>query len=262
MFFCFYLRIYVSAVEFLNGNVLMKIRLPFLCVFCILFLSHPLYAQPEREKVQEANELYKAEKYNEALNLYRIAALDNPESPGIHYNIGNTLFKQGSYEEAFQEYNKVLTAKDADLHFRSYYNMGNTLYRMGKLPEAILSYTEALKLDPGDDESKYNLEFVRNKLKEQLQNQEQNQQQQQEQQSREGQQEDQKQEEQEQQQQQQEEGQQEEQQQEEQQLRQEEKEMTPEEADRILNALQNDEKDLQKQRKMSSTSNVRVKKDW
>jgi len=237
----------------------MKMKLPLLVIYILLFLTHPLYAQPERKKVQEANELYKAEKYNEALNLYSDAALDNPLSPGIHYNIGNTLYKQGNYEEALLEYNKVLTAKDADLHFRSYYNMGNTLYRMGKLPEAILSYTEALKLNPDDNESKYNLEFVRNKLKEQLRNQEQSQQQQQEQQSQEGQQKDQKQEEQEQQQQQQEEGQQEEEQQ---QLQQEEKEMTPEEADRILNALQNDEKDLQKQRKMSSTSNVRVKKDW
>ena len=236
--------------------MLIKMKLPLLIIYILLFLIHPLYAQPERKKVQEANELFKAEKYNEALNLYRDAALDNPLSPGIHYNIGNTLYKQGNYEEALLEYDKVLTAKDADLHFRSYYNMGNTLYRMGKLPEAILSYTEALKLNPDDDESKYNLEFVRNKLKEQLRNQEQSQQQQQEQQS----QQEQKQEEQKQQQV--EEGQQEEEQQEEQQLQQEEKEMTPEEADRILNALQNDEKDLQKQRKMSSNSNVRVKKDW
>ena len=239
----------------------MKMRLPFLLVCFTFFLTYPLYAQPERKKVQEANELYKAEKYNEALNLYHDAALDNPLSPGIHYNIGNTLYKQGNYEEALLEYDKVLTAKDADLYFRSYYNMGNTLYRMGKLPEAILSYTEALKLNPDDDESKYNLEFVRNKLKEQLRNQEQSQQQQEQQQGQEQQQE-QKQEEQEQQQQQEDVQQEEEQQHEEQQPQQEEKEMTPEEADRILNALQNDEKDLQKQRKMSSNSRVRVKKDW
>ena len=229
----------------------MKIRIPFLFVCCILFFTHPLYAQPERKKVQEANELYKAEKYAEALNLYRDAALDNPESPGIHYNIGNTLYKQGNYEEAFLEYDKVLTAKDkdTDLDFRSYYNMGNALYRMGKLPEAILSYTKALQINPDDYESKYNLEFVRNKLKEQLQNQEQNQQ--------EGQQQQQEQQQQDQQQQQ-------EQQQEEQdkQQQQEEKEMTSEEADQILNALQNDEKDLQEQRKISADSKVRVKKDW
>ncbi|MFC1556353.1 tetratricopeptide repeat protein [candidate division KSB1 bacterium] len=208
--------------------------------------SGTLSAQSGREKVNEGNELFNQEKYSEALNKYRDAAIDDPQSPLIQYNIGDALYKQGMYEEAFQSFENVLSADDSDLHFRSYYNMGNALYRMDKLPESILSYKKALELNPDDYDSKYNLEFVRNKLKQQRQNQNQQQntgdeQQQQGQQSGE---------------------QQEEQSGEQQQTEEQQRELTQEEAERILNALQNDEKDLQEKRTSSSKSSVRVKKDW
>lgn len=232
------------------------------CITCLLASS--VYAQSDREKIRKANELFKAEQYEEALNLYRDAELDNPESAKIWYNIGNTFYKQEKFEEAFKEYIEVLTAPDADLQFRSYYNMGNALYRMDELERSILSYTEALRRNPDDFESKSNLEFVRNKLKEQSNNEK----------SGRGQED---REEQDQQQQQQEKRDQEQQQDEKQEQgdqqnpadqeprRQEQKEdqnISREEAERILNALQNDEKDLLQQRSAGKKSNVRVKKPW
>ena len=230
----------------------------------LLSTAQNIHAQSGRSKVKNANDLFNSQQYEEALNMYRDAELENPESAEIHYNIGNTLYMQGKYDEAFQEYNKVLSAEKADLHFRSYYNMGNTLYRMEKLPESILSYTQALRVSPDDLDSKYNLEYVRNKLKEESQNpndgnsqedQEQQQQDQQQQNKRE------------------QENQQDQEQQQgneenpateepQQQEQQETEEISREEAERILNALQNDEKDLLEQRNAGSKSTIRVKKNW
>lgn len=224
-----------------------------------------IYAQSGREKVKKANEFYNSQQFEEALNMYRDAELDNPESAEIKYNIGNTLYMQGKYDEAFGEFNKVLTAENPDLHFRSYYNMGNTLYRMEKLPESILSYTQALRVNPDDIDSKYNLEYVRNELKEKSENpndgnsqedQEQQQQEQQQQNKRDQQEQEEEQEQQE--------GEQENPATEEPQKQdqQETEEISREEAERILNALENDEKDLLEQRNSGSKSTIRVKKNW
>ncbi|MFC1554258.1 tetratricopeptide repeat protein [candidate division KSB1 bacterium] len=232
----------------------------------LLIFTNLLSAQTAKEKVQKANELFKTEQYEEALNLYTDASLDDPESAEIHYNMGNVLYKQGKFEETFQEYNKVLNSDNADLHFRSFYNMGNTLYRMDKLPEAIQSYVKALELNPDDIDTKYNLEYVRNELKEQMQNQEQNQegdqQQEQEQSDQQQDQSEQKQGEQQEQDKQESEGEEQQEEQQQQGQQQDERELTKEEAERILNALQNDEKDLLENRKMKSNANIRVKKDW
>lgn len=228
------------------------------------------FSQSARDKVAEGNELFTEEKFDEANNKYRDALLDDPESAEIHFNIGATQYKKKKYEEAIGEFEKSLSTDDILLQSKNYYNMGNTLYRMGKLPEAILAYTQALKYNPDDVDAKYNLEYVRKKLKDEAdkQQQQQNDQQQQQQQQQQEQQqqgdenkdEQEKEQQQQQQEQQQEQEQQEEQQQQAQQ--QDQEKMSKEDAERILNALKNDEKDLQKQRQAKTSGNYRVLKDW
>ncbi len=224
---------------------------------CIALAAPQLNAQGARKKVGEGNELYKQEKYVEALTKYRDAELDDPQSPVIQYNIGSALYKQRKYEESLQAYEKALTSREAELHSRSYYNMGNTLYRMGKLPESIMAYKKALEANPDDFDAKHNLEFVRNKLKQQQQQQnQQDQQDQQQKQQGEGESGE------EQQGEQQEQGQEGEEQEQQPQSQSRDEEMTKEEAERILNALKNDEKDLQEKRQVKAKGKVRVKKDW
>lgn len=150
----------------------------------ILILSNAVNVAAQtagRHKVLEGNELYLLQKYDEANNTYRDAQLDNPTSPIIDYNIANTMYQKKKYEEAVKLYNKVAKSADDPL-FQSkvYYNLANTLYRLNKLQEAIPAYTEALKLNPDDEDAKYNLEFVRAKLKQNAEKKPQDQQKQQE----------------------------------------------------------------------------------
>ena len=139
-----------------------------------------VFAQSGRKQVLEGNKLYEEQKFDEANNKYRDALVNNPENPIINFNIGNTEFQKKKYEEALKNFEKSLSVDDYLMQSKSYYNMGNTLYRMGKLPESILAYTQALKLNPRDEDSKFNLEFVRAKLKDQAQKDQQQQQQDQE----------------------------------------------------------------------------------
>jgi len=222
-----------------------------------------IFAQSSRQKVLEGNKFFQEEKYDEANNKYRDALIDNPENRIINFNIGNTLYKKKKFEEAMKDFEKSLSVDDIMKQSKSYYNMGNSLYRMDKLPESILAYTQALKLNPNDEDAKYNLEFARAKLKEQAQKQPQNNQQQQQQQDQQQQDENQEQNKEEQQQDQQQEEQSEQQEQEQQQAEQQKpQEMSKEEAERILNALKEDEKDLQKEKQPKKSGKVRIVKDW
>ena len=229
----------------------------------LILIPGVIFAQSSRQKVLEGNKFFQEEKFDEANNKYRDALIDSPENSIINFNIGNTLYKKKKFEDALKDFEKSLFVDNILNQSKSYYNMGNSLYRMEKLPESILAYTQALKLNPNDEDAKYNLEFVRAKLKEQAQNQPQNNQQQQQQQDQQQQGENQEQNKEEQQQDQKQEEQSEQQEQEQQQAEQQQpQEMSKEEAERILNALKEDEKDLQKEKKPAKSGKVRISKDW
>jgi len=117
-------------------------------------------------KNKEGNKLYKDGKVDEALFKWRDAQIENPDNNKLHYNIGNGLHEQKKYEDAFNEYEKTLGSKDSELQQKAYYNIGNTHYRMGKLPEAIEDYKKCLAINPDDEDAKYNIEFIKKKLKE------------------------------------------------------------------------------------------------
>jgi tetratricopeptide (TPR) repeat protein len=147
--------------------------------------------------------------------------------------------------------------------------MGNALYRSGKYPEAIQAYQKCLDLTPDDEDAKYNIEFVRKKMKEMMDKEKQRQQQPQNQQKQQQQQQNQQQEQkqgqqQTEQQEQQAQSQQEQKKQEEKQQQMQPKEgMTKQDAERILNALKDAEKDLQKkQKRVAQTAGRRGGKDW
>ncbi|TDI95030.1 MAG: tetratricopeptide repeat protein [Caldithrix sp.] len=246
-------------------------------LFLILnvFFVISAFAQGGHKQVTAGNKLYAEEKYDEANNKYRDALVENPESAIINFNIGDVQYKKRHFEEAIKSYEKSTSSDEIKVQSGSYYNIGNTLYKMGKLPESISAYKKALELNPEDEDAKYNLEYVRAKLKDKSEkqpqeNQQQQQQEQQEQQQQEEQNQDkeqnseeQKEEQQEQQQNNQEnQGNPEEQQEQQQEQATEPKEISKEDAERLLNALQNEEKDLLKEQKPKRRGRPFRGKDW
>lgn len=136
-----------------------------------LILVLPLlmaFGGPLVEGVRRGNDLYKQGKYGESLAAYTEAQITAPEDPRLHYNIGDALYKQEKHKEAREAYQKVLNSQDASLKERAYYNIGNCYVREGQaagdieiLSKAVESYEKALELDPDDQDAKYNLEVVR-----------------------------------------------------------------------------------------------------
>jgi Ca-activated chloride channel family protein len=148
---------------------------PGLLTLAFLYLGgpEPVRAQSARKKVAEGNRHYEDGRYDEASNCYQDALLDQPESPRVHFNVGNVLYKKKKYEQAVEAFMKALKSESDLSRAESYYNLGNTAFRRGNLPEAIEHYEMALTHNPEDMDAKYNLEFVRNQLKQNSQPQDQ-----------------------------------------------------------------------------------------
>ncbi len=255
----------------------------FILLICIFNLGW-FWQSPIAKKNTEGNRLYKEGKIDEALSKYRDAQIENPDSTQLHYNIGNALHQKKNYEEALNEFDKAIDSKEVKLQANSYYNLGNTHYRMGKLLEAIEDYKKCLEINPDDEDAKYNIEFIKKKLKEQKKEEEQKQSQDQEhvqQQAGQAQEESQDKQKQAEEQAKKEAAQEEKtgeekkeetQKQKQEESAQEEKEakgkpkegeMSKEDAIRILDALKDDEKDLQRElRKQPIEGEYRVEKDW
>lgn len=164
----------------------------------ILFLgwSSIGWIDPLADKIREGNSLYHNGKYDEALDKYvhaQVTISNTPSKEGtsmphIDFNIADTQYKRGKYEEAAQLFEKGIQSNDIKMKAKSCFNLGNTLYRQGKMKEALEYYKKTLdfadEAGPEDHEfetlkkdAKYNYEYVEKKMKEQQQQQQQNQEQ-------------------------------------------------------------------------------------
>lgn len=226
------------------------------------------------DAVDKGNEALSTGDFKTALEQYHVAETDIPNSPELNYNMGLALYDQGSYEEATDRFNKALESQSSGLTASAYYGLGNTKFKSQDYAGAVENYKKSLELNPEDMDAKYNLELARKMLKENAKKQNQDQQQQQQQQQDQQQQEQQQpkpdeqgQDKQDQQQQQQ--GQGEDQKppqdstQTSQQMQQtDQKPMSKEDAERILNAFKDDERDVQKKIKRSKSNSSYFGKDW
>ncbi|HEY8484615.1 MAG TPA: tetratricopeptide repeat protein [Longimicrobiales bacterium] len=122
--------------------------------------------------VERGNRLYREGRYAEAVEAYRAALASGRASPELHYNLGTALLQLGRYAEAERHLREAVRAADPELRHRAYYNLGNRYLleaRDGKpdeeartrlLDEAVDAYKEALRLRPGDQDAKWNLELA------------------------------------------------------------------------------------------------------
>src|SRR3989304_3917611 len=139
-----------------------------LLFIAFIFAVRPVYADDYIDLVKKGNEALKTKDHKKALELYRQAETELPESPELHYNLGGALHEEGNYEEAADRYQRSLNTVDPKLEAASHYNLGNTYFRMQDYQKAIASFQEALTLNPDDMDSKFNLELSRRMLKEQI----------------------------------------------------------------------------------------------
>lgn len=145
--------------------------------YILIFLFPSLVmAQKEADDVKSGNRLYNKQKYTEAEIAYRKAIVKNNQSFIANYNLGNSLYKQGKIDEAIKQYQAALpmAGNDKKKLAAEMHNMGNALLSMKKIKESIDAYKLALKNNPKDNETRYNLAYAMALLKDQQKDQNKN----------------------------------------------------------------------------------------
>ena len=226
------------------------------------FFSFGLQAQNARREVRLGNKEYLNGEYQEAELFYR-KALEDPQNfkDEALFNLGNALYRQDNFDAAGGSWAMAADlAVEKNQKSQAFYNLGNSLMSKQEFEKAIQAYKESLRKNPANEDARYNLEYAKKMLKQQeQQNQEQ---QNQEQQNQEQQNQEQQNQEQQNQEQQNQEQQNQEQQNQEQQNQ--EQQISREDAERMLEALKQNEKETMEKlnEKKVKATRVKIEKDW
>lgn len=127
---------------------------------------------PERRHIRSGNRQYESGNYSEAEEKYRTAIQSNPLSFEAAFNLADALYKQGKFEEAVELLERTAQAPllTPEQKAQVYHNLGNGMFSQQKLKEAEEFYKQSLRENPADLETKYNLAYVQKLLEEDNQN--------------------------------------------------------------------------------------------
>jgi tetratricopeptide (TPR) repeat protein len=135
-----------------------------------------LSAQSEKKLVRQGNSEYEDGNFAEAEVEYRKALTENPNYYKGKFNLGDAMYNLENYEESGKIFNELAEANlSPEQKSKVHYNQGNNLMQEQKYGEAVEAFKKSLRLNPDDYDAKYNLEYARKKLAEQQQQQQQNQ---------------------------------------------------------------------------------------
>jgi len=172
-----------------------------LLIILLASFSLGLFAQKAaRKAIRSGNSAYKDQRYGAAEAEYDKALKENAGSKEASFNLANTYYKQQRWDDAVKEYQHYLTLENEDQAKMSsaWSNMGNTFLKkkanekgqaeqmiaaqqrqspQGQQPAqgggqqadnlklSMDAYKNALRLNPADDETRYNLAVVQKMIK-------------------------------------------------------------------------------------------------
>jgi len=147
-----------------------------LLIFALVSFSVSVYGQTDKKYIRKGNREYEKKSYPESEISYRKAIDNNKQSANAGFNVGASLYKQNKFEDAGKQFmENVSQQENNNKKSAAMYNMGNSLLKANKLKESIDAYKGSLKLKPGNREAKYNLAYAQDLLKKQEEQQKQQQ---------------------------------------------------------------------------------------
>ena len=158
----------------LNKEVL-KMEKKYLISLILMIIYSFTFSQSTEKLVRKGNSQYFKGNYKDAEVDYNKALINDSTNTKALFNLGDALYKQENYEEALKRFESLVENNlDKKTKSKVYHNIGNTLLKSKKYPESIEAYKKALRYNPTDQDTKYNLSYA---LKMQQQQQQQQQQQ-------------------------------------------------------------------------------------
>ena len=134
----------------------------------LLFVALTASAQADRQYIREGNKQFRIGDYAKAEVSYRKAVEKNPKNPQAAYNLGNALMAQKKDSAAVQQFEQSAKMETNPLRkSAAYHNMGVICQTHKMYGEAIEAYKNALRNNPNDDETRYNLVLCKHLKKKQ-----------------------------------------------------------------------------------------------
>lgn len=147
------------------------VLLLFLLIGCLTFAQ-----EEEKEKAKalntstnitwDANKALSEDKFVEAEVDYRKAISKSSENVAAPFNLGNAYYNEETYSEAFGRFKEAgELAIDKKKKHKAFHNMGNVFMKRKEYEKAVEGYKQALRNDPTDEETRYNLALAKELLK-------------------------------------------------------------------------------------------------
>ena len=165
-----------NLIVFFKGLCKGDFNFSYVSLVLFVLLSICGSAQEEEKEAQhslsnnyvfEGNSLVN-ENFIEAEKKYRLAVSAKQNNAVGSYNLGNAYYKSELYDEAMLRHLEAVNNSASKLEkHKAYHNIGNTLMQKKRCKEAVSAYKNALRNNPSDDESRYNLALAQECAKEQ-----------------------------------------------------------------------------------------------
>ena len=148
----------------------MKIRFQYIVLMWVAFaaVAPSVQAQPDRREVRQGNRQFRKENWREADVDYRRALLKDSTSFAANYNLANTLYRQGAYDEAGKSLERLKAVAGASVHAADYYyNSGDVALQKKDYAAAVEAFKQALLRRPDDLDAKENYIYAKKMLENQ-----------------------------------------------------------------------------------------------
>lgn len=156
-------------------------------------------AQEEKKLLHAGNQAYHGGKIMESASIYKKSLKEKPTYYKANFNLGDALYKTAEmiksgkmpvpdkrmtadsaanlvFDQAAEQFEVVAkSVNNPDTIQKAWHNFGNAKLQQKNYEEAVRGYKKALRLNPKDEETRYNLAYAQRKLKEQQKNQNKNQ---------------------------------------------------------------------------------------
>ena len=139
-----------------------------LLLLMLLLAFQSATAQTDRKLIRQGNRQFRNQHYEEAEATYRKASAANAQNPEAQYNLGCALMAQQKDSMAMKCFqNSAQLHTDKQRKAQAYHNMGVILQQKKQFGEAAEAYKAALRNNPKDNETRYNLALCLKQMKNQ-----------------------------------------------------------------------------------------------
>ncbi len=153
----------VKVIKWKSGkvrNLLTLHTFTFGLIAVTMLVPVNVIADSPRKAAAKGIEHYKGEEYDRALAEFMAALEADPDRDELRYDLGAARYKLQDFPGAAQAFNQAAARQNPRLAADAWYNLGNSLFKTGGFDEAVKAYKNALYLQHDHQDAKHNLELA------------------------------------------------------------------------------------------------------